>query len=438
MTASPDARLAALLGERRPNRSLPQEFYGDPEIFRIDMERIWGRYWLYAGHACTIPEPGDFLTYKIGDDSVIFVRDKDGGIRAFHNTCRHRGSRLCAVEKGRARHFACPYHGWSYGLDGRLLFDPKAEFGVSRDASGLHPVRFIDAGGLLFFTLSADAPDFSDAAATIARRLAPHGMNRARLAHTIDYTVRANWKIVFENNRECYHCPVAHPEYTVATYDVMRDIANTTGARKAELEAKTAAANARFAAMGLEVGDMSSAMTGAFWRCHRTPLMEGFVSQTLDGKPASTLMGDFKEHDAGTLRVTVFPNFWQHASSDHAVATRLTPIDATTMQVRVMWFVDKDAVEGRDYTLDRLLPLWRLTSEQDWSICEHNQAGVLSSAYTPGPLSQTREQNVAHFIDWYAREVARRPKANGHAPAPVRTAARPRRKPANKAARKKR
>jgi Rieske 2Fe-2S family protein len=240
-------------------------------------------------------------------------------------------------------------------------------------------------------------------------------MERARLAYTADYTIRANWKIVFENNRECYHCPTAHPEYTIATYDVWRDVAATTGARKAELEAKIAAANARFAAMGLDTGDMASTVTGAHWRCHRTPLMEGFVTQSLDGKPISArLMGGFTEHDVGTLRITVFPNFWQHASGDHAVATRLTPIDPLTTQARVMWFVDKDAVEGRDYTLERLLPLWKLTSEQDWSICEHNQAGILSSRYAPGPLSTTREQNVVHFIEWYLREAAVKPRANGH------------------------
>lgn len=411
-----DADFAKLLKTRQPGRPLPQPFYVDPDVFAVDYQRIWGRYWLYAGHSCTIPNPGDFFTYRVGDDSVIFARGPDGTIRAFHNTCRHRGSRVCTAESGTTRSFVCPYHAWTYGLDGQLRMETAREFGVPRAELGLHPVRFVEAAGLLFFTLSDDPPSFDDALVTIRRKLAPHGMERAKLAHTIDYTIKANWKLVFENNRECYHCQPAHPEYTIATYDVWRDLAATTGTRKAELEGKMMAANDRFTALGLDAGDLTSTMTGAYWRCHRTPLMEGFVTQSLDGKPVSTLMGDFKEHDVGTLRITVFPNFWQHASGDHAVATRLTPIDATTTQARVMWFVDKDAVEGRDYTLDRLLPLWQLTSEQDWSICEHNQAGVRSSRYTPGPLSKTREQNVGHFIEWYLREAARRPRLNGAQP----------------------
>ena len=412
-----DDAFARLLKSYRPGRPLPQAIYGDPDVFAIDMERIFRRFWLYAGHACTIPEPGDFFTYALGRDSLVFVRDRDGAIRAWHNTCRHRGARFCNAETGKARHFACPYHGWSYGLDGKLLFDPKGEFGVKREDYGLHPVATVEAAGLIFFTLSNDPPPFDDAVATIRRKLGPHGMDRARLAHTKEYTVKANWKLVFENNRECYHCPVAHPEYTIATYDVMRDTAALTGARAAELAEISRATNARFAALGLDTGDAASTMTGSFWRCHRTPLMEGFVTQSLDGMPISTPMGDIKQHDVGTLRITVFPNFWQHASGDHAVATRLTPIDAETTVARVMWFVDKDAVEGRDYTLERLLPLWQLTSEQDWTICQANQAGVMSSRYVPGPLSPKREPNVQHFIDWYRREVSRKPVSKPAKPA---------------------
>jgi Rieske 2Fe-2S family protein len=115
-------------------------------------------------------------------------------------------------------------------------------------------------------------------------------------------------------------------------------------------------------------------------------------------------MGTFRERgewSEGTLRCTVFPNFWQHASDDHAVATRITPLDATTSQVDVSWFVHKDAVEGRDYDLARLMPFWQRTSEQDWEICEANQAGILSPRYEPGPYSLIRETNVQHFVDWY-------------------------------------
>jgi len=156
--------------------------------------------------------------------------------------------------------------------------------------------------------------------------------------------------------------------------------------------------------MGLGDAMASSEMTGAYWRAARTPLMEGWQTQSLDGKPVAPLMGTFRarnEWSAGTLRSTIFPNFWQHASDDHTVSTRITPVDATTSQVDVYWFVHEDAVEGRDYDLARLLPFWQRTSEQDWDICQANQAGILSPRYEPGPYSSVRETNVQHFVDWY-------------------------------------
>jgi Rieske 2Fe-2S family protein len=152
-------------------------------------------------------------------------------------------------------------------------------------------------------------------------------------------------------------------------------------------------------------------MTGDFWRVTRAPLMAGWKTQSLDGSPIAPLMGTMRKKNAwsaGTLRCTVFPNFWQHASDDHAVATRLTPVDAMTTAVDVSWFVHRDAVEGRDYSLEKLMPFWQRTSEQDWAICEANQQGVASPAYEPGPYSRTREVNVQHFIDWYFGALAAR------------------------------
>jgi Rieske 2Fe-2S family protein len=137
--------------------------------------------------------------------------------------------------------------------------------------------------------------------------------------------------------------------------------------------------------------------------------MAGWDSETLDGTPAAPLMGTFRDKGVksqGTLRTTIFPNFWQHANDDHAVATRLTPVDATTTEVDVHWLVHRDAIEGRDYRLEHLMPFWQRTSEQDWSICEANQAGVSSPAYRPGPYAREKEANVAHFIDWYLGALA--------------------------------
>ena len=395
-------------------------FYLSPEILNADVERVWRRHWLYAAHDCEIAKPGDWLTWQVGNDTIVLVRNHDNTVRAFHNTCRHRGARICEGERGHAKLLVCPYHAWTYELDGKLRTSTAQEFGIDRTALGLHPVAVHNLHGLLFVALGPEPVSFHAGAAEIAAQMAHQGFADAKLARKISYTVQANWKLVFENNRECYHCAHAHPEYVRGTYDVSL----LDPQQRPEVERQTALAAARFSELGLGNAVAASAMSGAFWRTTRAPLMDGWKTQSLDGEPVAPLMGRMREtgrRSMGTLRCTVFPNFWQHASDDHAVATRLTPLDAGTTQVDVAWFVHKDAVEGRDYTAERLLPFWQRTSEQDWAICEAQQAGVASPAYTPGPYSRTRESNVQHFIDWYLAALAgpepvqQRPKSRSQA-----------------------
>ena len=394
------SRIAALKGGYVSGGPLSRAFYTSAEVFNADLDRIWRRHWLYAGHACQIAKAGDWMTWNVGSDNIVVTRGNDGDVRAFHNTCRHRGARVCNGEHGNSRMLVCPYHAWTYELDGRLRTPTEREFGIHQSTLGLHPVALVELGGLLFVALGPDPVAFDEGAAEIAAQMQHQGFGDAKVAHTERYTVAANWKLVFENNRECYHCDNAHPEYVKGVYDTAR----FHEANLPEVDRQTALANDRFEALGLGRAAAASDMTGKYWRVTRAPLMAGWKTQSLDGSPVAPLMGIFRARDTwsdGTLRATVFPNFWQHASDDHAVATRLTPLTPSTTQVDVTWFVHKDAVEGRDYTLEKLLPFWQRTSEQDWVICAANQAGVSSPAYTPGPYSKTRESNVQQFIDWY-------------------------------------
>ena len=400
------AEITRLVAGHRPGGALERDFYAASEVFEADLARIFHRHWLFAGYAFQVAAPGDFFTYRVGGESIVVVRGRDGEIRAFHNVCRHRGSQICKTETGSAHRLVCPYHRWTYELDGSLILDTRREFGVDKEELSLKPVSIVNAGGLLFVSLADQPPDFSDALATIRRKIAPHALERAKIAHQVDYVVKANWKIVFENNRECYHCPPNHKEYNQAAYDVQRDMALLDPSLQPAMDAIVARANARFRALGLDEGDAMSTMTGTAFRCHRTPVIEGGVTQSMDGKPlCDRLMGDIKEWNSGTLRTTVFPNFWQHTNCDYAAAARLTPVSANETHVRGYWLVDRDAVEGKDYTLERLLPIWDLTNKQDWTICQDQQAGVSSRAYTPGPFSKVRERNVAHFLDWYLGEL---------------------------------
>ena len=148
-----------------------------------------------------------------------------------------------------------------------------------------------------------------------------------------------------------------------------------------------------------------------WWSANRTTLVDGWVTESMDGKQVAPLMGDYKDADVGTLRVRALPNFWNHSSCDHGVSTRLLPAGPQQTAIRVWWLVDKNAVEGRDYELAKLMPFWQLTSEQDWLICERQQRGVNSSAYTPGPYSTFKEYNVDGFDRWYLNLLKRNSEA---------------------------
>ena len=144
-----------------------------------------------------------------------------------------------------------------------------------------------------------------------------------------------------------------------------------------------------------------------WFAANRTAMAEGYLSESMDGRTVSTLMGEYREADVGTLRVRTMPNMWMHCSCDHAVSTRLLPAGPDRTLVRVTWLVDENAVEGEDYQLEKLMPFWQLTSEQDWTLCEAAQRGVTSSGYEPGPLSKYKEYNVDAFLRWYLKELSR-------------------------------
>jgi len=162
----------------------------------------------------------------------------------------------------------------------------------------------------------------------------------------------------------------------------------------------------KWANLGLVCSPDSSFPGAGWYRASRTPLRKGWVTESMDGKPVcNLLMGEFTERDMGSCRVHTLPNFWIHASGDHAVSTRLTPVGPEHTKAQVCWIVHKDAKEGKDYQLEKILPFWKCTSEQDWNLCEMNQLGVNSSRYQPGPFSDLKEVGVERFVGWYLRNL---------------------------------
>ena len=409
--ADAQALLDRLISEHKPGYALQRAFQTDPGIYQLDLERIWRRGWLFAGHTCQVKQPGDYFVFDVDTDSIIVIRGDDERIHALHNTCRHRGMKVCQAESGHVGRIVCPYHQWSYARNGELAacggMDKEGD--LDRRDFGLHRVHVREVGGLIFVCLARDPIPFEEAERSLAALLRPQGLERAKVAATRSYEVRANWKLVWENNRECWHCNVNHPQYVKANYD---NAPIDDAALKHEIEARARATSAQLEADGIaidyqEAGLVRFPSRDCWWSINRTPLVPGWVSESMDGRPVAPLMGDYSTRDVGTLRMRTMPNFWDHASGDHAVSTRLAPAGPQRTLVQVQWLVREGAVEGKDYTLDTLLPFWELTSEQDWDLCEKNQAGVSSSAFTPGPYSTRREYNVIRYTEWYLQEIAK-------------------------------
>lgn len=402
----------SLARTRKEGWSLPGNFYRDPALYQRDLATVWRNGWLFAAHSCELPGAGDYVTLEVGDDPIVVVRGEDGVVHAMHNVCRHRGSLVCTEPCGHVTRLVCPYHQWAYGLDGHLVGWRGMQDELKKEDFRLMKVSAREVEGLIFINLSANPSPFELARETLAPLLRPQGFAKAKVAKMVDYLVPANWKLVWENNRECYHCNVNHPQYIRANFDHYNQDDTTPRIREA-----MEAVSDRTARKWSDAGIPTHAQTGMttfpdverdiWFSANRTPLVEGWMSETMDGRMVAPLMGEYADGDVGTLRVRTLPNFWNHSSCDHGVSTRLLPVGPDKTAVRVWWLVEGGAVEGRDYDLGKLMPFWQLTSEQDWLICERQQKGVTSSAYRPGPYSTYKEYNVEGFIRWYLARFGR-------------------------------
>lgn len=387
-----------LLDKRLPGHSLPSDLYNDPDIYNFDMDAIFLRSWLMVGFEIEFPEAGSYLSLSVGKSPVIILRDRDGQLRGFHNSCRHRGAQICPAGHGRARTLTCPYHQWTYDLGGRLVHAGRMPADFDRSAHGLAPIHVETVAGSVYICLAEEAPPFAEFRELFTPLLAPHDFANAKVALESTLVERANWKLVMENARECYHCSARHPELSV-TFPI--------GA-KAHFEADEAGQverfNRRMAEAGLPVGPVE----GDWWQAIRFPLNPGCASMTMDGRPVvSRPMCGVEGGDIGSLRWALEPHSFAHAVGDHAFMFTAWPTGPEETVVISKWLVHKDAVEGVDYDVEQLAALWTATNLQDRDLAENNQRGVHSAGYRPGPYSHDAEALVMRFTDWYC-DMARR------------------------------
>ena len=403
---APSRAVAALIRRHAPGHALEREFYTDPEIFERDMERMLLRHWFCAAHVSSVPRAGDFLVVDLGAESVIVVRTQLGEIKALLNVCRHRGSRICTERSGKAAagRLTCPYHAWTYDLNGRLVVAQQMPEPFERDRLGLKSLAVRVVEGLIFTTFAERPLDFTPAEEALSKSARVHGWGKAKVAHREMYSIKANWKLAIENYMECYHCKPAHPEYS------KRHVYARPAKQGEELER---AGRRRAEALGIFIADIDQygcmAKPGSeSVSVFRSALYEGVASATRDSRPIARLMGDFADYDGNSTYFDIGPLSDFLAYADHGVIYRFVPKAVQETQMEVSWLVHEEAVEGRDYDVERLTWLWNQTSVEDKRIVELNQAGVSSRFFQPGPYS-LQEPFARRFVDWYLEELAAGP-----------------------------
>ncbi|MGH3412956.1 MAG: aromatic ring-hydroxylating oxygenase subunit alpha [Marmoricola sp.] len=408
---SAESHLSRLVEGRVPGHALDADFYVSNEVFDLDMSAIFARHWLFVASDPEIPEPGDYVTVDIGPYSIIVVRDDDDEVRAFHNVCRHRGSRLLNETSGSVGNLVCGYHQWTYATDGTLLHAGQQPASFDKSCFGLKPVHVARADHLVFVCLAPQPPtDFDDVAARIAPYLAPHRLGRTRVAAQEDLIEEGNWKLVMENNRECYHCEAGHPELTCTFFP-------TYGYEADQIPQRLMPAHARYLRAETELeracGDRGLPCAAieeihgrpTAFRIQREALDGAGESYTRDGTAASrVLLGDLDTARLGRLALHFQPNSWFHFLSDHAVTFSVLPLAADRTLVRTTWLVHEDAVEGVDYDRETLTDVWHHTNAQDSVFVSRAQAGVRSPAYEPGPYAPS-EYQVDAFSTWYIERL---------------------------------
>jgi len=411
---TPQIELRDLVNSEKsnPGLALSQPFYSEPDIFNSDITSVFKRQWLLVDHISRIPVKGEYFLFDIAGESIIVIRENESTVNAFYNVCRHRGSRLCVEAQGKKNLLTCPYHAWSYSLDGDLKAARTMPDDFDATLYPLHKCHIRVFHGLIFLNPGAgEPPDFDQLYSDFTPYLQLQGIDQCKIAKRTVCPNAANWKLVVENFVECYHCGPAHPEYcSVHGEDKLLAFGAGAGSGPEDAVAGFQATFETWLAKAESMGHLTGMWQGtnqfALQQAGRFPLNDkGWLSETLDGKAAcKKLLGQFSDYDGGQTAVSFNPVSFVLSSNDYAVIFRFTPIDSLNTEAEMIWLVDKSAVEGTDYDVEHLTRLRDVTVQQDKTITENNQAGVLSERYVPGPYSTQEARNIT-IKRWYLEQL---------------------------------
>jgi len=360
-------------------KTLPQRYFVSPEIFAQEQDRIFSTQWVLVGHQSQLPNAGDYFVAEVAEESLIIVRDKRGEIRGFCNVCRHRGSRLIENRNGQlSAAIQCPYHAWTYALDGRLLGAPHMDDvpGFNKADYSLHPVNVALWEGFIFVNLADASTERGGSMplekwfAALAGKFSRWKSPTLRSAKRIEYDVRANWKLIFENYSECYHCLGVHPELSkISPHD------------------------------SAENDLIEGPFLGGFMRIAKGR------SLTMSGNACALPMEQFGEEDFRLVfYYSIFPNMLLSLHPDYVMVHQLWPQSTERTVILCDWFFHPEAFKRSDFNPDDAVGFWDMINKQDWHVCELSQQGISSRAYEPGPYS-ARESVPAAWDKYYLRQM---------------------------------
>jgi glycine betaine catabolism A len=337
--------------------TLPGRYYVAEEVFCAETERIFYAGWVCVGRAEQIAQPGDYFLAQVAAESIIVVRGRDGAARALFNVCRHRGTRMCTEERGQfPGSIQCPYHAWTYGLDGELIAARwmRETAGFDLGDYPLQAAALAEWEGFLFLNLAPDPEPFERTFAPLLGKFSAWRMPELRQARQIEYDIQANWKLIVQNYSECYHCPLIHPALT-------------------QLSPPTSGCN-----------DM---IEGPFLGGYMT-MNEAVGSMTTSGRTARPSLGQVSGEDLGRVYYySIFPNLLLSLHPDYVMAHTLWPRSAAYTRVVCTWFFDPATQARPDFDPSDAVEFWDMTNRQDWHVCELSQLGVGSIGYRPGPYA---------------------------------------------------
>jgi len=390
-----------LLNNQQEDWSLDQKFYKDTSIFDLEKHNIFYNSWIFIGHESQIPNKGDFFIYKLLDEEIIVLRNKENKVKAFFNVCRHRGSRVCLEEKGNTSRFSCPYHSWTYNLDGKLLAAKSLREGIDKSKLGLHPCNIESASGMLLINLSDNPQSLKNLQSDLKEPFEMFGFKDLKVAAHKNYPIASNWKLAVENYQECYHCAPAHPEYSLSHSLKIEDEPGFDEAQEKMMN--------NLESCGLKDIEVNKDFSNKDpdqeqYAYSRYALFDGYMTGSKDGKPLAPLLGNIKEFNQGCSDFNIGPVSYFLAYCDHIVGYIFTPTSQDQCQCDIYWLVNKDAEENKDYDKDKLMWLWDVTTYADETIIVNNQKGVNSIKYQSGPYTD-KEQSTRRFIKWYLSEL---------------------------------